>query len=369
MTGLVASFAAPRLDAIHTLLRFSEGGVGEDGVLEEGMRWLRDEPRTHFSRVLIAAPDGTGPHPTLVFIHGVALKGLDDARVIRAIDAFRDAGFLVVAPQVRVLVSPPENDRDLSRTARLIRVVAEGRIDGVDTRRIGVMGVSVGGGLALRAVAAYRQIGGSQVRAVLAIGAPDDLRETIRTWFRTPRPDLTAPASTQRWRREEARFARNVVYRAALGRRVPNERDARLIRRWLEHNLDPHFSPDGLHTEAGRSMVALIGGTPAEWTPALPALIEDAWPLMKVFSPAAAEGDPAGLHQLSGVACFLLHGTGDPLVPIDELDRLAGRLRAHTMVATLASRMIAHVDVEEVGIGEQAEHIVFMDDFFDMVRR
>nr|MDJ0973597.1 hypothetical protein [Planctomycetota bacterium] len=59
----------------------------------------------------------------------------------------------------------------------------------------------------------------------------------------------------------------------------------------------------------------------------------------------------------------------DPLVPISEMDALAERLESHTIAVTLESHMVGHVDVEAVGFDEQAEHVLFMDDFFDMVKR
>ncbi len=364
--GVGGAFVLPRLDAIHTLLRFAEGGGGEDGVLDAGMAWVKNVDRTGFERLLVATPEGEGPFPALVFVHGVAVKGLDDGRIIRAVDAFRDAGFVVIAPEVRVLVNPPQNDHDLERVAALLHAVALGNFPTADARRVGVIGISVGGGMSLRAVARYRAEGGAGPRAILAIGAPDDLKRIIPTWFGLPRPDFDAPRTAERVRREEARFARNVVLRASLGKRVASTADRAVLRAWLEENLDPMTAPDGLETKAGRAFAALATGTPEGWRREREAITRDAWPLMAVFSPAASGPE---LGTLTGIPTFLLHGTGDPLVPVTEMDRLAERLRAHTMVVTLASHMIGHVDVETTGITEQLEHVVFMDDFFDIVRR
>ena len=90
----VAGFALPRLDAITTLLRFASGGSGDDGELLEGMAHEGSVQRLGFARVLVARPEGAGPHPTLVFVHGVAVNGLDDARVIEAIGIRTPIGFV-----------------------------------------------------------------------------------------------------------------------------------------------------------------------------------------------------------------------------------------------------------------------------------
>ena len=43
------------------------------------------------------------------------------------------------------------------------------------------------------------------------------------------------------------------------------------------------------------------------------------------------------------------------------------RLRRYTTCIELRSNMLGHTEVESVGIGEQIDHVVFVDDFFDMV--
>lgn len=77
----------------------------------------------------------------------------------------------------------------------------------------------------------------------------------------------------------------------------------------------------------------------------------------------------AELDHLRGIPVFLLHGRGDPLVPIEEAAHLATRLRRRTIVSVLESHMVGHTSVNEVGLGERIAHVVQMDDFFDMIGR
>ena len=67
------------------------------------------------------------------------------------------------------------------------------------------------------------------------------------------------------------------------------------------------------------------------------------------------------------MAIFLLHGNADPLVPVSELPLLEKRLAAFTIVSTFESHLLGHTTVGEAGWGDRFDHIVWLDDFFDMV--
>ena len=360
--GLAAAVTLPRRDAIRCLLAFSGAPPGDDGALLARQRVVvGDEARLGFRTVLVQAAPQT-PAPVLVFVHGVAQKGLTDARILQAVDSFAQAGFTVVAPQVPLLVSPPDADDDERRLQTLMASVEAGLIPGGKPGRFGLIGVRVGGALSLRAASSYA---GSGLRAVFAIGAPDDLRTLSRIWFSLPRTVDAGTWTFEDQRRHDAAFARNVVFRAALGTRVPDVNDQVVLRAWLEHATDPTFVPATLRSDAARRFAALVTSGPGTWADAREDLVEDAWPLMRGFSTASVG---PRLSRLSGITVFLLHGHGDSLVPASEYRRLRDRLAAHTVVVGLESRMLGHVGVEDVGIGEQLDHVVLVDDFFDTIR-
>src|SRR5205823_922145 len=81
-------------------------------------------------------------------------------------------------------------------------------------------------------------------------------------------------------------------------------------------------------------------------------------------SPASI--DDSGLARIA-MPVFLIHGEEDPLVPVDEMRRLAQRLSAHATVRAFPSRLLAHVEVGSPGLVEGWRHLRFLQDFFDTV--
>ena len=141
--GVAAIYLAPRWSAIRTLLAFTEEAP-PDGVGPEGFVRVQDAARLGAGDVWIARPGGDGPHRLLLFLGGIAPKGLDDGRVIRAVEAFRRGGFVVVAPYVPGLADPGARDRGAESLARLLEALEQGAVEGIDTTRWGMVAISVG---------------------------------------------------------------------------------------------------------------------------------------------------------------------------------------------------------------------------------
>jgi pimeloyl-ACP methyl ester carboxylesterase len=367
--ALAAATVLPRLPALRCLLAF-QAEVPDD--LEdfahppEGFRLLADAERFGVTRAWACAPEGDGPHPVMLFVHGVAPEGIRDGRILRAVRAFARGGFLVVAPEVGGLVDPTVRQGDEVRMLRLLRALAAGELEGAAPGRIGAVGISVGGAALLKVCAAYRAEGGRGLRAVMAIGAPEDVRRPAEDWFSLPNPDPEGGESFTWKRRNAAAFARNFVSRAALAKRFRDNPDRVVLRDWLAETWIPETPPEGLTTEAGRAFASWFLSEPSRWSAQRESVLRDGWDQMRPLSPAAWR---KSLRHLRGVAVFLLHGVGDPLVPVAEAERLRAALRVHTAVSLLESRMVAHTTVADVGIGERLAHLAFMDDFLDMVAR
>ena len=124
--------------------------------------------------------------------------------------------------------------------------------------------------------------------------------------------------------------------------------------------------PAGVHRRELRGLARMVRAAPEERAKAREQVLTRAQTRVRRLSPAQWQEK---LVHLRGVAVFLLHGHGDPLVPIEEADRLAERLRRHTIVAVLKSHMVGHTTVKDVSIAERIAHVVQMDDFFDMIGR
>lgn len=357
----------PRMGAVRCLTTFS-WPVPDDlenlADAPDGFEVLADEARYGVRRAFVRSVQDGKAHPTLVFVHGVAEIGLRDGRIVRAIEAFHRAGFTILAPEIGPLLDPTRPSEEVDGLDRLLDALAAGEIEGVSAGRFGLVGISVGGALALRAGARFQERGGRGLRGILAIGAPDDLRTPARDWFALPDPAPEGGASLQWRRRSAAAFARNFIVRAALKKRVGDHPDFTRLKDWLAASKLPASDPPALETEAGRILARIVHAPPAEREMERDALLADAWDQLVVLSPADWS---AQLAHLSGVAVFLLHGYGDPLVPIAEAALLEARLKPHTLVPVLRSRLIGHTAVTDVGFGEQLAHVVFLDDFFDMV--
>jgi pimeloyl-ACP methyl ester carboxylesterase len=324
------------------------------------------EPRAAWTRDAFTLGPGPGgpPRPAIVVVHGVTEAGVRDARLWRLAEAIDAAGLTAHVPEVPGMKRMGDGSGDVGRIRRAFEDVAGGRVPGADPTRFGVLGVSLGGALALRAAAGMPAR--DAPRALLLVGAPDDTLALAREWFRRPDAPADAPPET-RLHAEMGRFARLSTLRLALGALVSGA-DAGTIGAWLsdppEYRIAALPADVALETDAGRrfASAAAAGAGAAE---------EDlAWVLdgaarggLATMSPASWDADLAPLRA----PCFLIHGAGDPLVASSEMTRLAARLAPRAPVRTLESRLLEHVGVGSPGLAETWRHVRFMKGFLDAV--
>ena len=361
-----AAIALPRLAAIRTLLGFQDVVPAHDAHPAH-FELLEGQHALGFHRTWLARPEGDGPFPLMVFVHGVSLKGIRDGRILRAVEAFRRGGFVVVAPEVPQLMDVAQPDRDSERLNELLHGVAKGQIAGTDPRRIGLVGISVGASVAVHACCTFRAEGGRGLRAICAIGAPADFARIAPDWFSQPPNPDDAVHDFAWYRRNVAEFCRNQLWRCAVGPWLGDNPDVERIIAWLRESQRPSGRPDGLETAEGAAFTDMVLGGQDVWRTTAPDVLQASWErTLRILSPAHWREK---LRHLAGTAVFLLHGVYDPLVPVSEMEPLRDLLSAHTVCETLRSNMVAHTHVADAGLGEKLAHVVFMDDFFDMVGR
>jgi pimeloyl-ACP methyl ester carboxylesterase len=333
-----------------------------DEVLEDGKReWGLLPP----SLVLEGPVRGA---PLVIVVAGVTPKGIDDSRVRRLALALRDAGFAVLAPEVRGLARAGEDEHLVEDVVVAWSAALSGRTGQTPRGHVAFLGVSLGGGLVLRALAA----GGlgdpspSTVSAVFLVGSPDDATALAPEWFHRAAAEKDADTS-ERQRAGDGRFARHGILRAAIPALIAADAERTALRAWLDP-IGEDFAtnvaePTGISSPEARRWLAAARAegsiTDADLAWVLPA----AKPFLDATSPARIP--PAGLARIS-MPVFLIHGEADPLVPVTEMSRLAARLSASASVHTLSSHLIAHVEIESPGLLETWRHLRFVQDFFDV---
>ena len=368
LAAVVLAAVLPRLASLRCLLAFQEGVPADLEALEpapEGFTLLADEARYGVARAWhLAGPKARSP--TVVFVHGVAPEGIRDGRILHAARAFQRSGFTVVAPELRGLVDPMDAAEPGAEMPRLLEALTSGRVDGVHPERIGLVAISVGGGLALRGCARFRAAGGTGIRALLLIGAPDDLRRPAVDWFAAPDEAPESDGSFTWEVRNAASFARSFLIRAGLPGYLEAGEDLDRLAAWLAEEPLPTLPVPELQSKKARAVAALVHAAPEVRAAAREAILARAAARVESLSPALWDDE---LVHLRGIAVFLLHGHGDPLVPLTEAAHLARRLERHTIVSVLESRMVGHTSVNSVGPAEALAHVVQMDDFFAMIGR
>jgi alpha-beta hydrolase superfamily lysophospholipase len=353
---------APRLPAIRMLRRMSGPLPDAAELARAGAR--RTGPVAGSSADgpgLLELPGPSADAPIVIAVAGVTAQGIDDPSVGRLALELRAAGCRVVAPEIPGLSRLGEGGDVLDA---LVRSWADASASG--TRPVAFLGVSLGAGLVLRALArgAPGDPDPRSVSAVLLIGPADDVLALARAWFARPVAGQGVDA------REEARsdagtFARHGIARAALDATVPAS-DRAALRAWIDGiGEDPASGvpgPVGLSSPEAARWVATVRAEAGLAADDLRWLIDAARPFLEATSPAAT--DPAALARIRAPV-FLLHGEEDPMIPCSESLRLAARLGGAATVETLRSRVLAHVEVASPGLAEAWRHVTFVQRFLD----
>ena len=90
---------------------------------------------------------------------------------------------------------------------------------------------------------------------------------------------------------------------------------------------------------------------------------DDVEPFLAALSPARFDA------KLDGLRCpvFLIHGVDDPLVPVEQMERLRARLTRRVRVEALESSVLSHVGVGGASLSDKWRHVRFVQRFFDAV--
>lgn len=318
---------------------------GNHPLEERETSWARGRSRDY-------VPAGVENPPGVLLVHGVHPEGIDEPRLRAFARAIASAGVLVSTPELGDL-------KEFRIDASTIDDIGRAAIDlatRIDREKVGVIGISFSGGLALSAVA--RENGAADhIAFVLSIGGHHDLRRVVR-WYvgehaagPDDMPETTAPHPygagvfiyahlDDLFMPEDVPAARQVLG-LMLGERP---REARNLARTIELS------------ERGRARLEQILDRTDDDTlrDDLLAVIEAHRSELDAASPAR---DLAKVH----VPVFLVHGADDPIVPAIETRWLAHDLPEDALERVLVTDALRHAEYdEEPSWSDRFEMVTFM---------
>ena len=232
--------------------------VADAAVLTDAAELLTREPSEQEVRIFgvpttVFRPGGDGPWPAVVFVNGVTRRGRHHPTVRRLAEAFARSGYLMLVPDPPGLASGELT----ATTAEAVVTVAEAasRLPDAAGARVGFVGVSAGGSLAL--LAAARPSLCRRVTVVAAVAPYTDLVDIVRlatTGYHVERGRLV------RYRVEP--FVGLVAARS-LATALPEGPDRRTLLARLRAVDDDDPAPFAhlgrARSPAGRALLAVLG--------------------------------------------------------------------------------------------------------------
>jgi dienelactone hydrolase len=338
--------ASHHVRATSLLLAFSDEKA-KPAVTEERTSFTTPEGRTVAARWYFPASRRRGETPGVVMVHGVHNKGIDEPRLERFARAVAGAGVAVMTPSVEELSDYHVSPRSIDTVGAAVGVL-QSRLGGA---KVGVMGMSFGGGIALLTAADARFA--DRVAFVVAIGAHDDLARVSR-FFATSRIEL--PDGTTKDQHAHDYGAMVLVYTHVAdffpADDVPAASDA--IRYWLsDERTLARKSAEVLSPASKAKMEKLFAAD-------VPSVQGD---LLGEVDRHAAEMAAVSPHgRLAGLRAhvYLLHGGGDSVIPASETLWLAKDVPPSTLRQVLVSPAIVHVELDKPSVRDQWDLVHFM---------
>ena len=283
-------------------------------------------------RARLYTPQGIANAPGMLVVHGVHHLGIDDPRLVAFARALSAGGIRVLTPELLTLT-------DYKVDAESIVFIGYAARDFSQTlhQKVGILGISFGGGLSLLAASNPRFE--RYIRFVVSVGAHDDL-ERVSQFFLTnqiPRPDgtmLQMPAHE---------YGPLVLIYSHIEDFFPPSDAAvahEALRLLLWEKVDEsrkqaeHLSP------ASRAKMELLYNRHID-----PLADEIKQVIAKHRAEMAAVSPHARLQSLY-VPVLLLHGSADTVIPATELLWLQHDVPPADLVTALISPVLSHVSLE-----------------------
>jgi len=308
------------------------------------------------TRARLYLPSDIDHPPGLVLVHGVHYRGIDEPRLERFASAIAASGVAVLTPEIRELCDYRIDPASIETIGVSTRVLSE-RLGGPREPReprVGVMGFSFAGGLAL--VTATDPRYQSDIAFVVAVGSHHDLGRVLRFFAsnEAPRPDgTTAHLAAHPYGPGVLVYSHVEDFFPSTD--VEAARDA--LRLWLHEDFDAaRERAKELSSDGAAEMKHIFDRDTAALAGQLNAEIARLAPGFSAVSPSAHLADIR-------VPVFLLHGAGDTVIPPTETEWLARDTPRPLLREVLVSRAIEHVELQSgTSIGDEIALVHFMGD-------
>jgi dienelactone hydrolase len=291
----------------------------------------------------------TAARQTVLLVSGLHPAGIDEPRLTALARRLAEANVTVVTPEIPELshfeVTPPVTDHIEDAALWL---ATESRL--APSGRIGLMGISFSGGLAL--VAAGRPSLRDHLLYVFSFGGHDDLRRVLEYFCTGLESDRIAPVPPAPHDYGVAIVLLNVAERLVPPEQLVPLQEA--VRRFLwASSLDRVDKP---RAEREFAAVRDVARSMPEPEPAATLLqyvnnrdVAHLGPRLRPYIGFYA--DRAALSPARSPApsarIYLLHGRDDSVIPAAESQHLADRLQGHVQVRLLVTQLISHADADQ----------------------
>lgn len=278
-------------------------------------------------------PRGVPNPPGIVLVHGVHHLGVTEPRLVRFAETLAAAGIVVLTPHVAELADYRVDAASVDTIGEAARSLSS-RVKG---RKVGLVGMSFAGGLAILTAADPRYAG--VVGFVTAVGAHHDL-ERVSRFFATNtvvHPDGTSVHLAAH------PYGPLVLVHAHVEDFFPRadaEAAREALRLWLSEERDAARARALALSEPSRAVMNQLFDQRTDGiSPALLRAIEARSAALRAVSP---HGRLAHVRA----PIFLLHGAGDTVIPAAETEWLAAEAPSDRLEQALVSRALVHVELE-----------------------
>jgi pimeloyl-ACP methyl ester carboxylesterase len=283
-------------------------------------------------RARLYLPQGIAKAPGMVIVHGVHHLGIDEPRLVALARAMSASGIRVLTPELLSLADYHVEGDSIALIGYSARSLSESL-----GQKVGVLGISFGGGLSLLAVSDPRFE--RYIRFVVSVGAHDDL-ERVSQFFITnqiARPD----GSTLHMAAHE--YGSLVLIYSHVDDFFPptdsnNAHEA--LRLLLWEKVDESRKRAELLSPSSRQKMELL------YTNHVEALRGDMQQVIADHHAEMSAVSPHGRLQSLHVPVLLLHGSADNVTPPSELLWLQQDVPSAFLKSALISPAISHASME-----------------------